>query len=76
VSPEAAAGGPIAALRDGDEIIIDIPGERLDAALGGPAALAARLAALPPFKPKIDHGYLRRYAQAVTSASRGAILEH
>jgi dihydroxy-acid dehydratase len=75
VSPEAAVGGPIAALRDGDEIIIDIPGERLDAALGDPEALAARLADLPPFKPKIDHGYLRRYAQAVTSASRGAILE-
>ena len=76
VSPEAAVGGPIAALRDGDEIIIDIPGERLEVALGDPGALAARLADLPPFKPKIDHGYLRRYAQAVTSASRGAILEH
>jgi dihydroxy-acid dehydratase len=74
VSPEAAAGGPIAGLRDGDEIVIDIPGQRLDAAIGS-AALAARLADVPPFKPKIDHGYLRRYAQAVTSASRGAILE-
>ena len=74
VSPEAAAGGPIAALRDGDEIVIDIPGQRLDTSLDE-AALAARLAEVPPFKPKIDYGYLRRYAQAVTSASRGAILE-
>jgi len=74
VSPEAAAGGPIAGLRDGDEIVIDIPGLRLEAAMGA-EALAARLAEVPPFKPKIDYGYLRRYAQAVTSASRGAILE-
>ena len=74
VSPEAAAGGPIAGLRDGDEIVIDIPGQRLDAAMGS-ADLSARLADVPPFKPKIDYGYLRRYAQAVTSASRGAILE-
>jgi dihydroxy-acid dehydratase len=74
VSPEAAAGGPIAGLRDGDEIVIDIPGQRLEVAMG-PEALAARLAEVPPFQPKIDYGYLRRYAQAVTSASRGAILE-
>ena len=54
--------------------MIDIPGLRLEAAMGA-EALAARLAEVPPFKPKIDYGYLRRYAQAVTSASRGAILE-
>jgi dihydroxy-acid dehydratase len=74
VSPEAAAGGPIAGLRDGDEIVIDIPGQRLDVAMGS-AELSARLAEVPPFQPKIDYGYLKRYAKAVTSASRGAILE-
>jgi dihydroxy-acid dehydratase len=53
---------------------IDIPGLRLEVAMSAEAQ-AARLAEVPPFKPKIDYGYLRRYAQAVTSASRGAILE-
>ena len=51
VSPEAAAGGPIAALRDGDMIKIDIPGLRLEAAMGA-EALAARLAEVPPFEPQ------------------------
>ncbi|MDP2949542.1 MAG: dihydroxy-acid dehydratase, partial [Chloroflexota bacterium] len=73
VSPEAAAGGPIAALKDGDEVIIDIANQRLDTALG-PKEIEARLAALPPFRPKIDSGYLRRYAQLVTSASTGAVF--
>lgn len=73
VSPEAAAGGPIAALRDGDLIEIDIPGRRLEVLLEE-AELAARLATLPPFKPKISHGYLGRYAGMVSSASRGAVF--
>jgi dihydroxy-acid dehydratase len=73
VSPEAAAGGPIAALRDGDIIEIDIPDRRLEVLLEE-KEIAARLAALPPWKPKISHGYLGRYAAQVSSASQGAVL--
>jgi len=72
VSPEAAAGGPIAALRDGDIIEIDIPGRRLEVHLEE-REIAARLAALPPWQPKISHGYLGRYAAMVSSASKGAV---
>jgi dihydroxy-acid dehydratase len=74
VSPEAAAGGPIAALQDGDEVIIDIADQRLDTAVSR-GEIEARLAALPDFQPKIDSGYLKRYAQSVTSASRGAVFK-
>ncbi|KPJ48230.1 MAG: dihydroxy-acid dehydratase [Dehalococcoidia bacterium DG_22] len=74
VSPEAAAGGPIAALQDGDEVIIDIANQRLDTALSQ-GEIKARLAALPDFQPKINSGYLKRYAQSVTSASRGAVFK-
>ena len=73
VSPEAAARGPIAALRDGDMVRIDIPNYRLEVELSD-EELAQRLAALPPFEPKIKTGYLRRYAERVTSASTGAIF--
>jgi dihydroxy-acid dehydratase len=74
VSPEAAAGGPIAALQDGDEVIIDIANQRLDTGLRQ-GEIEARLAALPEFQPKINSGYLKRYAQSVTSASRGAVFK-
>jgi dihydroxy-acid dehydratase len=74
VSPEAAAGGPIAAIQDGDEVIIDIADQRLDTAVSR-GEIEARLAALPPFQPKIDSGYLKRYAQSVTSASKGAVFK-
>jgi dihydroxy-acid dehydratase len=73
VSPEAAAGGPIAALRDGDILTIDIPKNRLEAKLSK-QEIARRLASLPAFEPKIKSGYLRRYADEVESASTGAIL--
>jgi dihydroxy-acid dehydratase len=74
LSPEAAARGPLAAVQNGDRIIIDIPNYRLD--LDVPEAeVQARLQALPPFEPSIKTGYLRRYARLVTSASTGAILE-
>jgi dihydroxy-acid dehydratase len=74
ISPEAAARGPLAAVRDGDTVVIDIPGHRLE--LDVPAAeITQRLAALPPFEPRVKEGYLRRYALAVTSASSGAILK-
>ncbi|MEE8472446.1 MAG: dihydroxy-acid dehydratase [Dehalococcoidia bacterium] len=74
VSPEAASGGPIAALRDGDNISIDIPNERLEVELEA-GELAERLAQLPPFKSGVDSGYLKRYAERVTSASTGAVME-
>ncbi len=74
VSPEAAAGGPIAALREGDIVEVDIPGRRLGVDLSD-AEIARRLAALPPFQPKVASGYLRRYARMVTSASSGAVLD-
>ena len=74
VSGEAAAGGPIAALQDGDSITIDIPGHRLDVELSD-AEIARRIAALPPFQPRVTRGYLSRYARLVTSASTGAVFE-
>ena len=73
VSPEAAARGPIAALRDGDMIQIDIPARRLTVELSD-AELAARLSQLPPWKPRVDSGYLKRYAALVTSAGSGAVF--
>ena len=74
VSPEAAARGPIAALRDGDVIRIDIPAYRLDVELSD-GEIAERLAALPAFEPKVKTGYLRRYMEQVSSASTGAVFE-
>ena len=74
VSPEAASGGPIAALRDGDKIVIDIPGNKIDVELTD-EEIKRRLSQLPEFEPKIKTGYLRRYAERVTSASRGAVFE-
>jgi len=73
VSPEAAARGPIAAVRDGDTISIDIPKCRLDVELSK-AEIKARLADLPSFKPKVTTGYLRRYSEKVSSASTGAVF--
>ncbi len=73
VSPEAAAGGPIAALRDGDVITIDIPGRKLSAALSE-QEMEQRLRAVPPFVPRVTGGYLKRYAEKVTSASSGAVF--
>ncbi len=73
ISPEAAAGGAIAAVQDGDIIEIDINQHSLNVALDG-AEIGRRLAARPPFEPKIKEGYLRRYAKAVTSASTGAVF--
>lgn len=73
ISPEAMDRGPIAVVRDGDLIAIDIPGRRLDILIDK-EELEARLAALVLPSPKISHGYLARYVRQVTSASRGAIL--
>jgi dihydroxy-acid dehydratase len=73
VSPEAAVGGPIALVEEGDEIAIDIPAKKLEL-LVDPATLQQRLARWTPPAPRIKEGYLARYAHLVTSGSRGAIL--
>ncbi len=73
VSPEAAEKGPIAALKNGDIISIDIPNCSLNVELSE-EEIQSRLAELPEFKPKITNGYLARYARMVTSANTGAIL--
>ncbi|MCI0476582.1 MAG: dihydroxy-acid dehydratase, partial [Anaerolineales bacterium] len=74
VSPEAAAGGPIAALQNGDIISIDLIKNRLDVELSD-AEIRARLAANPPKQRDIKSKWLRRYASMVTSASTGAVLQ-
>jgi len=73
VSPEAAEKGPIAAIKDGDIISIDIPNCSLNVELTE-EEIQKRLAELPKFKPKISKGYLARYTKMVTSAYTGAIL--
>jgi dihydroxy-acid dehydratase len=73
VSPEAAARGPIAALQQGDIIEIDLDARTLSVRLSD-EEIKARLAALPPFEPRIKSKWLRRYASMVTSASTGAVL--
>ncbi|MCR4764372.1 MAG: dihydroxy-acid dehydratase [Lachnospiraceae bacterium] len=74
VSPEAAVGGPIALVEEGDMIHIDIPNLKLEL-LVSDEELAARKAKWQPRKPKVTTGYLARYAEMVTSGNRGAILE-
>ncbi|MCD6360975.1 MAG: dihydroxy-acid dehydratase [Armatimonadetes bacterium] len=73
VSPEAAVGGPIALVRDGDEIELDLAERRFDL-LVDEAELARRAAEFTPPEPKINTGWLARYAQLVTSASTGAVM--
>jgi len=73
VSPEAASLGPIAALIDGDIIKIDIPNYKLEVELSD-KKIAKRLAKLPDFEPRVKSGYLRRYAEKVSSASTGAVF--
>jgi dihydroxy-acid dehydratase len=73
VAPEAARGGPIAAVRDGDVITIDVDGGRLDLDVGEDE-LARRLASWSPPPPRFATGVFARYAAAVGSASDGAVL--
>ena len=75
VSPEAASRGPIAAVRNGDIIKIEIPDHRLDVELGE-GEIRERLSKLPEFELKVKEGYLKRYAEMVTSASTGAVLKY
>jgi dihydroxy-acid dehydratase len=74
LSPEAAAGGPIAALCPGDRIRIDA-GKRTIDALIDPNELSQRITALPPFEPKVQRGWLARYARHVNSADKGATMD-
>ncbi len=74
VSPEAAVGGPIALVEEGDIISINIPQLKLELKVSE-EELAARKAKWQPREPKVTTGYLRRYASMVTSGNRGAILK-
>jgi dihydroxy-acid dehydratase len=73
VSPEAARGGPLAAVQDGDMITIDLDSRRLDVELSE-EELGSRLAALTPRAPRFTRGVYARYAAEVGSASEGAVL--
>ena len=72
VAPEAAVGGPIALLQEGDTITLDIPGRRLDAQLTE-EQLADRRASWQPIPPNYTTGVLAKYAKLVSSASEGAV---
>jgi dihydroxy-acid dehydratase len=72
VAPEAVRGGPIAAIRDGDEISFDVEGRRLDVALPD-EEIAKRLAAYRPPAPTYTNGVMAKYARSVSSASEGAV---
>ena len=74
VSPEAALGGPIALVEEGDLVCIDIPSCKIEVRVDE-AVLAARKAAWTCPEPRIKTGYLARYAKQVSSAARGAVLE-
>ena len=74
ISPEAAEGGPIALVKEGDRIAIDIPKRKLSLLVGTDELNRRRKTWKPP-KPKIQSGYLSRYASLVTSGSTGAVLK-
>jgi dihydroxy-acid dehydratase len=74
ISPEAAAGGPIAIVREGDIIDIDIPKKSINVRLSE-QEIAKRLQSMKMPKPKITTGYMSRYAHLVSSADRGAVFE-
>ncbi|MEW6401670.1 MAG: dihydroxy-acid dehydratase [Chloroflexota bacterium] len=73
ISPEAAVGGPIGLIEEGDEILVDIPNKKLELMVDD-AVLAERRKAWKPREPRIKNGCLARYACLVTSGSRGAVL--
>ena len=74
ISPEAAVGGPIALVEEGDIIAIDIPANTINVKVSD-EVLAERRAKWQPREPKVKSGYLARYASMVTSADKGAILQ-
>ena len=73
VSPEAAVGGPIALVEEGDIIKINIPENRLELAVSD-EELARRKANWTPREPKVKTGYLARYAKLVSGANKGAVM--
>jgi dihydroxy-acid dehydratase len=72
VAPEAADGGPIAALKTGDIVVVDIPKRRLDVEISA-TELKRRLRAVKPPKPRYTWGVMAKYARLVSSASEGAV---
>ena len=74
ISPEAAAGGPLAIVRAGEKIHIDVSKQLIELKISQ-SEIDARLKALKPFTPKVCGGWLRRYSSHVTSADRGAVSE-
>ncbi|MEW6667726.1 MAG: dihydroxy-acid dehydratase [Thermodesulfobacteriota bacterium] len=74
VSPEAMEGGPIAAVRNGDNIAIDMPNRRIDLKLGE-TEIQSRLRDWKKPRPKITSGYMARYAKSVSSGSEGAVVK-
>ena len=74
VSPEAAVGGAIGLVREGDEIFIDVDARKLELKVSE-SELAERRRSWKALPPKVATGYLARYAQQVTSAARGAVVE-
>jgi dihydroxy-acid dehydratase len=74
VSPEAAKGGPIAALKNGDVIVFDIPGRRLDVELSR-NEIQARLKKVKPPAPRYTSGIMAKYARHVSSAAHGAVMD-
>ncbi len=74
ISPEAMEGGPIAMIKEGDKISIDIPARKIDLLIKE-EELSRRIASWTPPQPKINTGYLARYSKQVTSANTGAVLK-
>ena len=72
VAPEALRGGPIAAIRDGDRVTLDVASRRLDVDLADDE-IAARVAAYEPPPPAYRQGVMAKYARLVSSASEGAV---
>ena len=73
ISPEAAAGGPIAAIEPGDRIRIDAKRRTIELMIDA-GELQRRMANLPPFEPKVARGWLARYLAHVASADKGAVM--
>jgi len=74
ISPEAMEGGPMCIVRDGDEILIDIPNRRIDLLISD-EEMEKRMKSWIPPEPKVKEGYLARYAKLVTSAATGAVFK-
>lgn len=74
ISPEAAEGGPIALLKEGDLIAIDIPNNKIDVLISK-SEMQKRKKTWKPIPPKINEGYLARYSKLVTSAAQGAVFK-